>query len=199
MVFSNRTTTGYLFWSKRVIAEKFSFGKDGAYLAHINAFVLAGLPTTKTLTDFFANLSKASPCKSRKNLYNNLLFIPSQSSDLSKLYIVKTQEVCLRWPTAQDEASLIPLKVAALWLIINECTPIYNEERTHPRSTSGFIWQFFRKILRFWQENLTIFEKSDGLYWSIWLFFRKIWQLFHENLAFFKENLPILPEKLLFL
>jgi len=39
------------------MAVKFSFGIDGAYLEQIRAFVLAGFPTTRTLTVFFAYLS----------------------------------------------------------------------------------------------------------------------------------------------
>merc|ERR1712029_776069 len=51
-----------LFWSSLVMQEKFSFGMDGEYLLSMQALVLAGLPTTKTLTLFFANLSIACPC-----------------------------------------------------------------------------------------------------------------------------------------
>lgn len=52
------------------MAVKFSFGMDGAYLAHMNAFVFAGFPTTSTFTDFFAHLSKAWPCDLRMFEYN---------------------------------------------------------------------------------------------------------------------------------
>jgi len=34
---------------------------EGAFKEHIKALVLAGFPTTKTLTSLLANLSKASP------------------------------------------------------------------------------------------------------------------------------------------
>ena len=50
-----------LVWSNLVIAVKFFLGIDGANLDAINAFVFAGFPTTRTLTDFFATLSKAAP------------------------------------------------------------------------------------------------------------------------------------------
>lgn len=43
------------------MALKFSGLMDGAYFEQISAFVLAGLPTTKTLTDFLAYLSNAWP------------------------------------------------------------------------------------------------------------------------------------------
>jgi hypothetical protein len=42
------------FWSRRVSAVKFCFGIVGAEFYAINAFVLAGFPTTQTLTVFFA-------------------------------------------------------------------------------------------------------------------------------------------------
>jgi hypothetical protein len=48
-------------WSSRVKAEKFSIGIEGANFDAIRAFVLAGFPTTQTLTDFLANLSRADP------------------------------------------------------------------------------------------------------------------------------------------
>jgi len=40
---------------------KFSFGIFGAFFEHIKAFVLAGFPTTHTLTVFLAYLFKAYP------------------------------------------------------------------------------------------------------------------------------------------
>jgi hypothetical protein len=36
-------------------------GIEGANLEAINAFVFAGFPTTSTLTDFLATLSRAAP------------------------------------------------------------------------------------------------------------------------------------------
>jgi hypothetical protein len=40
---------------------KFFLGIDGAYVEAIKAFVFAGFPTTSTLTDFLATLSRADP------------------------------------------------------------------------------------------------------------------------------------------
>jgi len=43
------------------MAVKFFFGIEGANLDAINAFVLAGFPTTRTFTVFLATLSRADP------------------------------------------------------------------------------------------------------------------------------------------
>ena len=48
-------------WSSLVKAVKFCFGMVGAKCDAIKAFVLAGFPTTHTLTVFFATLFSASP------------------------------------------------------------------------------------------------------------------------------------------
>ena len=52
-------------WSRRVRAEKFSLGRSGAQLCAMRQLVLAGLPTTKTLTLREAHWLRAAPC-SRK-------------------------------------------------------------------------------------------------------------------------------------
>ncbi len=58
------------------------------------------------------------------------------------------------------------------------------------------IWQLFRKIFRFLQENLTIFvEKSDSLYWNIWRFFKKICRFFKENLTIFTGKFTVFTRK----
>mmetsp|Transcript_17833 Transcript_17833/g.36562 ORF Transcript_17833/g.36562 Transcript_17833/m.36562 type:complete len:245 (+) Transcript_17833:69-803(+) len=49
-------------WSRRVSAEKFSFGMLGAHSEAIRQLVLAGLPTTRTLTDLEATVLRSSPC-----------------------------------------------------------------------------------------------------------------------------------------
>ena len=49
-------------WSRRVIAVKRSRGTPSALLIAISAFVLAGLPTTSTLTSSAAPAAIASPC-----------------------------------------------------------------------------------------------------------------------------------------
>ncbi len=49
-------------WSRRSIAVKFSRGSPGALFIAMYAFVLAGLPTTSTLTLRLATLSSALPC-----------------------------------------------------------------------------------------------------------------------------------------
>ena len=48
-------------WSRRVIAVKRSRGTPSALLIAISAFVLAGLPTTSTLTSSAAPAAIASP------------------------------------------------------------------------------------------------------------------------------------------
>ena len=53
------------FWSRRVSAEKFSLGMLGALVMVMSAFVLAGFPTTRTFTVFFANSSMAFPWPSK--------------------------------------------------------------------------------------------------------------------------------------
>ncbi len=50
-----------LVWSSLVMAVKFFFGIEGANLDALNAFVLAGFPTTRTFTVFLATLSRADP------------------------------------------------------------------------------------------------------------------------------------------
>lgn len=50
------------FWSKRLIAVKFSLGIEGACWEATSALVLGGLATTRTLTVFLEYLSSASPC-----------------------------------------------------------------------------------------------------------------------------------------
>lgn len=62
------------FWSRRVMAEKFSLGIEGAYLAQMRALVLAGLPTTSTLTLFLACWSRAWPCGKWRHLEWLILF-----------------------------------------------------------------------------------------------------------------------------
>ncbi len=58
------------------------------------------------------------------------------------------------------------------------------------------IWPYFRKILRFLQENLTIFvEKSDCFYWKFWQLFRKIWRFFKENLPIFTGKFTVFTRK----
>mmetsp|Transcript_33042 Transcript_33042/g.104483 ORF Transcript_33042/g.104483 Transcript_33042/m.104483 type:complete len:204 (+) Transcript_33042:255-866(+) len=49
-------------WSRRVRAEKFSLGMLGAHSAAIKQLVLAGFPTTKTLTVLLATVLSNSPC-----------------------------------------------------------------------------------------------------------------------------------------
>ena len=49
------------FMSRRVMAEMLRSGMDGAKFLRIKAFVLAGLPTTSTLTVFLAYVSSAWP------------------------------------------------------------------------------------------------------------------------------------------
>jgi len=48
-------------WSRRSIAVKFSRGRPGALFIAMKALVLAGLPTTSTLTSRLAALSSALP------------------------------------------------------------------------------------------------------------------------------------------
>ncbi len=48
-------------WSSRIIAVKFAGERPGALFIAISALVLAGLPTTSTLTLRFATASSAAP------------------------------------------------------------------------------------------------------------------------------------------
>jgi hypothetical protein len=49
-------------WSRRIIDVMFSAGKSGAWRARMAAFVLAGLPTTRTRASRRAEALSARPC-----------------------------------------------------------------------------------------------------------------------------------------
>lgn len=53
------------FWSRRVSAEKFALGMDGACSAAIRALVQAGLPTTTTFTSLLETESSSAPARSK--------------------------------------------------------------------------------------------------------------------------------------